>query len=61
MKNINVNDDSVGKMIPKIRLRQGDSMSTYLFREMLTCALKAQINDSNIEKTYWNVCVACNI
>jgi hypothetical protein len=29
--------------------------------EMLTCALKAQVNDSNIEKNYWNVCIAFNI
>lgn len=31
MENINVNGDSVGPMISKIRLREGDSMSPYLF------------------------------
>jgi len=30
-------------------------------REMLTCALKAQVNDSNIEIIYWNACIAFNL
>jgi len=28
---------------------------------MLTCALEAQVNDLNIEKIYWNMCIAFNI
>jgi hypothetical protein len=28
---------------------------------MLTCALKAQVNNSNIEIIYWNVCIAFNL
>ena len=28
---------------------------------MLTCALKAQVNGSNIETIYWNVCIVFNL
>jgi len=28
---------------------------------MLTCAIKAQVNDLNMEIIFWNVCIAFNI
>jgi len=32
-----------------------------IIREMLTCALKTQVNDLNMEIIFWNVCIAFNI
>lgn len=29
--------------------------------EMLTCALKTQVNKSNIEMVYWKVCITFNL
>jgi hypothetical protein len=28
---------------------------------MLTCALKAQVNESNVETFYWNLCIVFNL
>ena len=33
----------------------------FLSWEMLTCALKAQVNETNIEIAHWNVCITFNL
>jgi hypothetical protein len=33
---------------------------TFKIRKMLTCALKAQVNKTNIEIAHWNVCITFN-
>jgi hypothetical protein len=33
----------------------------FIFPEMLTCALKPQVNDLNREIIYWNVCISFNL
>jgi hypothetical protein len=35
--------------------------TVYKEREMLTCALKAQVKESNIKIMYWNVCISFNL
>jgi len=35
-------------------------MGSCVVLPMLTCALKTQVNESNIEVVYWNVCIVFN-
>jgi len=30
-------------------------------KEIIICALNAQVNDSNVEIIYWNVCIVFNL